>query len=288
MGLTKAELMLARFSAIKYAGKRDKPARLIDLMLRFGLDFLTITPLGSEHLEALMSTSARHWRSVVRSLPQPGDEESGSSSSESELSVSWDTADEVATMPGAPDQDTAVRRQAETLVRCFVSTVATIERVEVQVETAGQATRPSGSSGYHQRRRKQPTPRRTVASASQDTSGPSTSGPSTSGPSTSGTQRQAPAAQAVAAAAADAQTAAPASAREALLDLPLIAGSRIPNESSLDKLAKFLEANQPCDPEPVSQVKLKIPPDSSLLILGFQSSGGHASENTKMEKSLYF
>ena len=60
LGLTKAELMLTRFSAIKYTSKHDKQAKLIDLMLRFGLDFLTITPLGSEQLEALMATSTRH------------------------------------------------------------------------------------------------------------------------------------------------------------------------------------------------------------------------------------
>ena len=241
--------MLARLSAIKYAGKRDKPARLIDLMLRFGLDFLTITPLAGEQLEALRATSNRHWSSVLLSLPQPGDPESGSSSSsESELSVSWNTADEVATAPGegAADQATAVRRQVETLLHCFVSTVTTTERVAVEGETAGQPRPIPGSSGYHERRRKQPTPRRAVRSASRDTSGPSTSTSQQQGP--------------MAGAAADMPRPAPANAREALLALPEIAASRIPNDSSLAKLAQFLEANQPCDPEPVSQVKLKIPP----------------------------
>ena len=45
LGLSTAELMLARGSAVKYAGKRDKPARLVELMMRFGLNFLTLEAL---------------------------------------------------------------------------------------------------------------------------------------------------------------------------------------------------------------------------------------------------
>ena len=95
--LTMAELMLARGSAIKYAEKRDKPACLVELMLRFGLNLLTLEALTTEHLQALRTTSTNHWSQVLRSLPQRADKESGSSLEEekSQLTVSWDTPDEL-------------------------------------------------------------------------------------------------------------------------------------------------------------------------------------------------
>lgn len=40
--------------------------------------------------------------------------------------------------------------------------------------------------------------------------------------------------------------------RRALLALPGIRASRLPSEESLDRLERFLRANQPCDPTPVS------------------------------------
>ena len=40
LGLTPSELVLARTSAVKYAGKKQKPSRLLDMMLRFGVDFI--------------------------------------------------------------------------------------------------------------------------------------------------------------------------------------------------------------------------------------------------------
>jgi len=51
--LTIAELMLAIASAIRYAGKRHKPAHFTDLMLWFGLDFLNIPPLSVEQIQGL-------------------------------------------------------------------------------------------------------------------------------------------------------------------------------------------------------------------------------------------
>ena len=33
LGLTVTELMLARMTAIRYAGKKDKPARLVEMMV---------------------------------------------------------------------------------------------------------------------------------------------------------------------------------------------------------------------------------------------------------------
>ena len=100
LGLTTAELMLARSTAIKYAGKRDKPERLVDLMLRFGMDFLRITPLSKEHLQDLKKTCSAHW-SCIFELSDAAKEEPSSSSEESEqaLSVAWDPNDEI-DLPG--------------------------------------------------------------------------------------------------------------------------------------------------------------------------------------------
>lgn len=100
LGLTTAELMLARSTAIKYAGKRDKPVRLVDLMLRFGMDFLRITPLSKEHLQDLTKTCSAHWSRIFE-LSDAAEEEPSSSSEESEqeLSVAWDPNDEI-DLPG--------------------------------------------------------------------------------------------------------------------------------------------------------------------------------------------
>ena len=65
LDLSTAELTLARSSAIKYAGKLDKPARLIELMVRFGVNFLTLEPLTTDHLQDLRTTSTNHWCQVL-------------------------------------------------------------------------------------------------------------------------------------------------------------------------------------------------------------------------------
>ena len=44
LGLTPAELVLARATALRYTGKSNKPARLVQFMLRFGVDFLYLRP----------------------------------------------------------------------------------------------------------------------------------------------------------------------------------------------------------------------------------------------------
>jgi len=240
LGLSTAELMLARGSAVKYAGKRNKPARLVELMMRFGLNFLTLEPLTTEHLQALRTTSTNHWSQLLRSLPQTPEEESGSSSEEeSQLTVSWDTRDELRTLPaGGPDseeRDTAVRRHFDRLVQRFVSRTIVTEAVAVGAETPRR--RPSGTSGYH-RRRKQVTPRRAVTSASPDTSNPAVSGPA--------------AEQATPPVAAAAEPDATRNPREVLVTLPGIKATTIPSEVSLNRLEHFLRNNQPCDPERVS------------------------------------
>ena len=253
LGLSIAELMLARSSALRYAGKRDKPARLVELMTRFGVNFLTLQPLSVEHLQELRTTSTNHWSQLLRSLPQPpGDEdESGSSSEEeSQLRVSWDTRDELEALPGRPDSEehhTAVRRHFNKLVQRFVTRTIVAEAVAVATETVVQR-RPSGSSGYHRRRRKQAAPRRAITSAPRDASDPAV-----------GDQAAEPAMPAEAAAAA-APDAGP-NPREVLIALPGIKATTIPSEVSLNKLEKFLRDHQPCDSQPVS-CKKKFVPDT--------------------------
>ena len=92
LGLTTTELVLARTSAIRYAGKRDKPARLIDMMVRFGVDFLTMTPLTQEQLQGLRESSSTHWERMIASTSDA--EDTDSSSDESQISVAWDAMGE--------------------------------------------------------------------------------------------------------------------------------------------------------------------------------------------------
>ena len=76
LGLTTAELMLARTSAIKYAGKHDKPARLLELMVRYGMDFLTVTPFesrqnqGPSHYQSQLLESSSFNRTTLHRHPR--------------------------------------------------------------------------------------------------------------------------------------------------------------------------------------------------------------------------
>ena len=55
-----AELMLARATSLRYAGRPNKPARLVQFMFRYGLDYLHLTPLSTEQLESLSVATMRH------------------------------------------------------------------------------------------------------------------------------------------------------------------------------------------------------------------------------------
>ena len=242
LGLTTAELMLARTTAIRYAGKRDKPARLVDLMARFGLDFLTITPLSRENIQGLRSSSSAHWNELLTSAPQEDSGESESSSDESaELSVSWDTRDETGDFMPGPDvsgHEKAVRTHIANMLLLYVSRSSETTE-EREQEVAAAERRPSGSSGLH--RRKRTVPRRVVA-------------PSTSQASSSTSSRQEPqvASQAQQGESQEVSTVSP---RDTLLAFPGIAGTRIPNEASLNRLQQFLQENQPCSVQ--NQVRVR-------------------------------
>lgn len=236
LGLTTSELILARASAIKYAGQQNKPARLIDFMLRFGLDFLTINPLPMQQLEELRNTTSTYWTERVG---QSADESSGSSD-ESELSVTWDTREEVESMPphGSNERALAVVSHVSNLVLCYVSG----DRPQGTTETQQTVAR-SGTSGMT-RRRKQAAPRRALTSV------PSVSQASSAESGTSRHPMGAEEEEDV-----DRQERTPPAVpdpREALLAMQGVQGSRIPNNTSLNRLRQFLKDNQPCDPQRVS------------------------------------
>lgn len=115
------ELMLARASSIKYAGKKDKPARLVDTMVRFGVDFLTMTPLTTNQVQGLRMSSTAHWERILACPTDDDDTES--SSDESEISVGYDAAAENETLPvhGTDEHTVTVARHVDHLVRCYVS-----------------------------------------------------------------------------------------------------------------------------------------------------------------------
>ena len=124
LGLTVTELMLARMTAIRYAGKKDKPARLVEMMVRFGVDFLTMTPLEAEQTKGLRLASSSHWDLVIASAPDDGED---SSSDESELG--WDAEEELEPLPsrGTPEHAETVTRHIENLLQCYVSVQTTTQ-----------------------------------------------------------------------------------------------------------------------------------------------------------------
>ena len=123
LGLTTSELMMARASAIKYAGKREKPTRLLDLTIRFGINFLTLAPVPKESLRDIRSKSNVHWNGVLESSADEDQEpELSNSSSDSELSVAWDPGEESQGMPATNTDEYTVavtRRGKSTALLCL-------------------------------------------------------------------------------------------------------------------------------------------------------------------------
>lgn len=229
LGLTTSELMMARASAIKYAGKREKPTRLLDLTIRFGIDFLTLAPVPKESLRDIRSKSNVHWNGVLESSADEDQEpELSNSSSDSELSVAWDPGEESQGMPATNTDEytVAVTRHVENLLHCYVSTR---QMVTQQLQVRAATARASGSSGMT-RRRKQKAPRRKPAAVS------------TRDQERGNTEQREP----------EQQEQPRRSPREILVALPGIVATRIPNEDSLNRLEQFLRNNQPCDPQRVS------------------------------------
>ena len=120
LGLTTTELMLAQASAIKYAGKSDKPARLVDMMVRFGVDFLTMTALTQDQVQGLRGSSSTHWDRI---LTQCDGDDTDTSSDDSEISVGWDATEENETLPeqGTEEHTAMVERHVDHLLHCYVS-----------------------------------------------------------------------------------------------------------------------------------------------------------------------
>ena len=245
LGLTTSELMMARASAIKYAGQREKPTRLLDLTVRFGIDFLTLAPVPRDKLQDLRRKSTVHWNGVLEtSADEDQEAESSSSSDESGLSVDWDPREESQGMP-ATNTDAytvAVTRHVENLLHCYVST-RQMGTQHAQLEVRAATARPSGSSGMS-RRRKQQTPRRKPAASRQalEATATATTTVSSRDQERGNIEQREP----------EQQEQPRRSPREILVALPGIVATRIPNEDSLKRLEQFLRNNQPCDPQRVS------------------------------------
>ena len=98
LGLTPAELVLARATALRYAGKLNKPARLVQTMLRFGIAFLRLGPLSREQLRPLSVATTCHLGEVLEDPDYDSDDASRTSSNGAgddeeqqvpELNVDW-------------------------------------------------------------------------------------------------------------------------------------------------------------------------------------------------------
>jgi len=232
LGLTAAELVLARSSALRYAGKQDKPARLVGLMFRYGIDFLQLTALTIEQMQSLSETTTQHWKNLFRPSTDPEASFSTSSSDSEEdspqLTVSW-------ALPGAecgddmPPPDHERRKQrvfhhVHSLMFSYLQTTTEIvEQLDKPWPAVADKTRPktSRSASSGQRKRKRTTRGPVVKDNSKD--------------------KDAPAAAPVE------PTPAP-DARHRLLDLPQIVATRIPGRDSIEKLSEFFRQNEALPP----------------------------------------
>ena len=213
-------ILTCRSSAVKYAGRKQKPSRLIDMMLRFGVDFLTMKSLTHQQVSDLRGTSTIHWNQILsqeENADHSESESSGSSDSNSELEVpaSWDIRQECGDfMPGpsGADHSKSVRSHIRHLLTSYVST--TVQPVQATLPATEQATRAKpGSSG--QRRK-----------PNRKTTGPTMPViPFVQTRSHEETPRADP--------------------QSVLLALEGIVPARIPKDDSLERLTEFLRAHQP-------------------------------------------
>ena len=237
LGLTKAELMLARTSAIKYAGKREKPARLIDLMVRFGIDFLSLTPLTADQTKNLHENSSAHWSRVLSSAPENVSDSEGSSSDYSstdtaEVSVGWDPRQECEMLPAQSTLEfsKAMETTLNNLFTYYMSTPVGVRATVATVpgrQSVQRSAQPRGSSHSGQRRQRA---RANPQERAEPCSSASTPDPSVVNAEEDQQQQR-------------------HKAREALLAMPGIMATRIPSELSLARLEEFLRKNRPVDPQ---------------------------------------
>ena len=217
LGLTTSELVLARSRALKYAGRRQKPSRLIDTMLRFGVDFLTMKALTHQQVSDLRGTSSIHWSQILSQENADHSESDSSSDSNSELEVpaSWDIRQECGdSMPGpsSADHSKSVRLHIRQLLSSYVSTSVQERQVTVPATERTPRAKPRSSG---QRRKRQ-----------QNTTGPTMPViPTVQTRSQEETSRPDP--------------------RSVLLALEGIVPTRIPKDDSLQRLTEFLRGNQP-------------------------------------------
>ena len=248
LGLTTSELMLARSSALKYAGKRDKPARLVGVMFRYGLDFLTFESLSREQLCTLADTTSSHWRELFGRPEDPAVEPGSSSESESgsspeperQVCLPWETATECANIPDPQHEryTGTVLYHLNRLVTCYLRRVEPRPRPELlgsapaatppQANAADNPRAPS-SSGQRKRRKKQSTPAPVV--------------PEKQPAAPDRAPAQTPARQ-------EERLATTIDARQRLLAVRGIVATRIPSVESLQSVASYLEQNLPL---PVSE-----------------------------------
>lgn len=227
LGLTTSELMLARSTALRYAGKSEKPARLVELMFRFGIDFLYFTPLSSDQLQSLQETTS-HLRDNIFSL-ESGDSDSCSSEDSREIQLPWvNPSTERATLPERSHDAFAgaVAYHLNHLLSSYLSRPAQphVDHQPPPPEVSVASTS-SPSSGQRKKRRKKD-PRRVDSTSAQ----PSTDADAAA----QGEQAEPPADE--------------ADARQLLLALPRIVPARIPNPESLASLTQYMAENEPVLP----------------------------------------
>ena len=121
LGLTLSELFLARRSALAYAGQARQPQRLIQNMLRFGVDFLTFAPLSRETMGQLQQAAIMV---ESRNLDfSPSSEELANDSSGASSQASSDSEEPT---PSDPDQTVELDASA------VVSRLSEEQRAHVQ------------------------------------------------------------------------------------------------------------------------------------------------------------
>ena len=262
LGLTTSELMLARSGALKYAGKRDKPARLVGVMFRYGVDFLTLESLSREQLRTLADTTSTHWRELF-DQPEDPSADPGSSSSDSDQSsapepepqvcLPWETATECANIPDPHHEryTGTVLYHLNRLVSCYLKTVEARPRPE-KTAAGPVATRPqaeaadsptASSSSGQRKRRKQLKPARAVVEEPEAPAAPPSRAPARV------EERPTPTID----------------ARQRLLAVRGILPTRLPSVESLQSVRSYLERNLPL---PVSEMMYIL----SLLLLSLSST----------------
>ena len=247
LGLTASELLLARQSAISHTGQQRLPHRLVQTMLRFGVDFLTFAPLSRDTLEKLSDLAQSVTQRNLELCPDAMDAEQAEASSSSDTGY----GDELIEL----DSSTVVSRLTQTELADVQTNSHSLQLALFTNFVAGSN---SGAAAPTDEQDRQPgeeqdcdsAQRDATRSASQKSASGGAARSGNSGPTASSSDQQPEQPMAADGTRPVPDTAVPSEEilRQRLLQIPRVDTIHVPKASTLVSLRDFLSKHVPLGP----------------------------------------